>query len=201
MQQDSMNAIDPRISHELRPGEQLLWWGKPDPAYWSQRRALRIYSLRFWSLFCFCMFLLLCDNICLFLSFPPTPVTQVNLLGLIIFVSLLLFFFLWQSITVRFVYEQMRVRRKDLHHTVYAITTQRIVEVVENKAVRVRSCSRADIGMVDRAETRDGWGDLTYGKPVSISFLPTSLTTSRMAGIPDVRAVQELVLRTFKDTA
>jgi hypothetical protein len=146
------------------------------------------------------MFLLLFDLVCLFFSLPPTTVTQVNLLGPIIFFSILLLFFLWQTINARFVRGRMRVQLKELQHTLYAITTQRIVEIVGNEAPRVLSSSRADIGKIERIETRNGWGDIIYSAPVPGVSPMISLTTGRMVGIPDIRAVQELLLKTFKDT-
>src|SRR5579883_2720835 len=32
MQSEPM-MVDPYLQHELKPGEQLLWWGRPDPKH------------------------------------------------------------------------------------------------------------------------------------------------------------------------
>ena len=88
MRQDSTSTVDSRIVLELRPGEQLLWWGRPDPAYMAQRHVTRLISGNFWFLFCACMILLLLDLVFVIFSLPPTSVTQLNLLGPIFFFSL-----------------------------------------------------------------------------------------------------------------
>ena len=199
MQQDSMIAVDPRILRELRPGEQLLWWGRPDPAYMSQRHIPRLIFRNFLFLSSFCMVLLLLDMVFVIFSIPPTIVTQLNLLGLIFFLSLFLLFFIRQTINARVMYGQVRTQLKGLGQTVYAITNQRIVEVFGNEALRVFSYSRTDIDKIARIETREGRGDLIYATPALAISPLISLTSRRMVGIPDVRAVQELVLRTFKD--
>lgn len=201
MQQNAVSVIDPRIARELRPGEQLLWSGKPDLASMSQLRVVRIFSLRFWFLSFTFLFLLLADMVCLLFSLPPGTVTQVNLLGPVIFISILLLFFLWQVINVRFVRGRIQVQLKELQHMIYVITNLRIVEIVGNETPRVLSSSKADIGKIERIETRNGRGDIVYSTPPVSPISPMiSLTTGRMVGIPDIRAVQEILLKTFKDT-
>ena len=136
-------------------------------------------------------------------SLFPTSVTKINLLGPVIFFSLMLCFFLGRANNARVLHRQIQADLKKLQQTMYAITTQRIVEVSGTSVVSATSYSRKEIGKIDRIETQDGWGDIIYSSPLVLlpAICPqVSLTTGRMVGIPDVRVVQELLLKTFKDT-
>ncbi|MDQ2717161.1 MAG: hypothetical protein M3Z08_19850 [Chloroflexota bacterium] len=63
----------------------------------------------------------------------------------------------------------------------------------------MNSCTRDDIGQINRVETGGGWGNLSYGKARHIQRGNRLFTVAEtLQGIPNVRMVEDLLSTTFK---
>ena len=97
------------------------------------------------------------------------------------------FWMLWSPIRA------MRLAR----HTVYGLTSRRLIRLVEGKSRSVDSVLLDQIGPINRRVDRDGWGDMTIqtgshrdsdGDRVTETFL--------MQGIPDIERLERLLIET-----
>jgi hypothetical protein len=190
-------TVDPVVLRELRDGEQPLWCGRPDPKRRIERGAgpdAFEWSVRL-RLACLLVVAVLAAVSFFVQRLLPAAHTYTLLLVL---AALLLLFSLAGSLPK---YAKQRARRSDLQHIVYAITNQRIL-VISNYEGRegVHSYTRQDLGRIERIERHsDGCGDVIFGINQSGQGGQQAAAAARFIAIPDVRGVEALLLRTFKD--
>ncbi len=189
---------DPVVLRELHDGEQLLWCGRPDPkrgiARGGRPRAFE------WSvqLRLACLLVMVILAAVSFFVQRRLPVTHTFTLLLVLAVVLLLFS-LAGSLPK---YVRRRSEGSNVRHIVYAITNKRILVINSARHQEgVHSYTRRDIGRIERIERieRDGWGDILFGINQSGQFGQHATPAARFTGIADVRGVEALLLRTFKD--
>lgn len=189
--------VDPVVQRELHDGEQPLWCGRPDPKKRSERGANTDAFV--WSVWLRLAGLLLVAILAAisFLLQRRLPAAHTFILPLLL-AALLLMFSLSRSLPR---YAKRRSGHANLQHIVYAITNQRIlvISTVHHQA-RVRSYTRAEIGRIQRLERqKDGCGDIIFGQGQPGQGEQNAAAAPRFIGIPDVRRVEEILLRTFKD--
>lgn len=192
--QHEAQSVDLSVLRELRPDEQLLWWGQPDP-----RRQVRTNSPLVYILYG-----ILISAISSLLYFFLAQYAEVSQFFPSIFVFFILFVLaILLLLLLIAAYGTYKIYHKiaiDLRHTTYAITDQRIITIVTNQQdFAVTSHTAEDVGMIQLVETDDGWGNVSYGYPhalqvgaVRATIIPT------LTGIPHVRMVEDILSRTFK---
>ena len=183
-------TVDPSVLRELRPGEQLLWWGRPDPQHQVRQDHAYTYIL----LACIIAALAYLLYFCVETYFGTRNGLLLAPIFLVICMLLLL---------VLVLYAYLRLYRKlasDLRHTTYAVTNQRIIVMVANpQGLNVTSHTAEDMGAIQLIETGDGWGDVSYGLPHTFAVGAARITIiDKLAGIPNARMVENLLNRTFK---
>lgn len=199
--EQNLSGIDPNLLAELRPGEPVLWWGRPDP----KRRVINGRSLLSPILIGFLSLLVL-----FLLAFDILVILNIHVLDAL-FLSLdVLFLFAIILINVGLLFSigslgypmvQRRRHVRDLLHTIYAITDQRalIITIVPGKSRGVVSYTKGDIGTISRHEGKEGWGDLIFGVPrPSVVNGRRVMASASFGGIPQVRAAESVMFQTFK---
>lgn len=79
-------------------------------------------------------------------------------------------------------------------NTAYAVTSKRLIILVNGKSRRVQSFLPADIGLLERSEKQDGSGDLIFSRKTSSDGDGGRTTQSiGFMGIPDARRVEQIV--------
>lgn len=197
MQQDPSD-VDSNLFAELRAGEQMLWWGRPNPKHRMKRRQSQMITVRFAIVLSAFLVILIIDATML----PDIPYilrSGAYLLLLMLLFNMIVVYSFFYTLQVYRVHLHLQ---KQLRHTFYAITDQRafMMTALPGKSRAVVSYAREDIGTISREEGEGGWGDLTFGilRPATIGTR-TRLTQSRFSGIPNVRRVEEIMFRTFKN--
>ena len=192
MMQPDTRGLDPNLYRELKPDEQLLWWGRPDP----RRRAT---SMRFTTqavIYGVLSLLMLFGIVSItgLLSTTSTDLLIPLLLLFLIFVFCLLMFSLFLLLP--------RIVTSTLSRTVYGITNQRVLVITQGKrGPTTRSHTSSDFGPIERLESGEGWGDISYGRPRFMRMNGIQIRVlDQLNGIPHVRMVEDLLLRVFKDT-
>jgi hypothetical protein len=201
--------IDPSLQNELKAGEQLLWWGKPDPAH-SVKENNRLKNVMIiWRILA--IILLALSLVCALLlrsemAFPGTwAIASLASLEISTIVILLVTVTVFAFCLNR-VYLQWKAQHKhatNVKNTLYGITNQRIIVMTATKqGLTVSSFTREDIGQINRIETGGGWGDIMFSKPRQIQRGTRSIAVvSKLGGIPNVRLVDDILTRTFKNVA
>lgn len=193
-------AMIDQLQNEVKPGEQLLWWGTPDPARKAKAvntttTAYIIYgilSVLMAGLVIFDIHLLQEDI--MWLSGPDPFTVLMLLIGL----GLL-------GINLYRIYATYSVTQKqitNLRNTIYGITNQRVIVMTAGQqGFAVNSYTRNEMGQINRIETGDGWGDVSFGRPRQIQRGTRTLTiVEKLVGVSDVRRVEDILIRTFKNT-
>lgn len=207
MQAEPM-MVDPYLHSELRPNEQLLWWGKPDLAHSMKGNNYTVTLIVVWSVLAIILLALsiICASLLRTVMTIPVEWDVANLTTLqISMVALLLISLATFGICLYRLYLLWKLRHKhatDIKNTLYGITNQRvIVMTATRRGLAVASYTREDIGQISRVETGGGWGDVMYGKPRHIQRGTRQVAVvSKLAGIPNVRQVEDILTRTFKNT-
>ena len=192
-------TIDLRLQSELKPGEQLLWWGRPDLA----RRVKNIGSVNasylIYGILAVAMIGLVIFDANLLIeetafSDGPQPFTIFMLLFSILLVGVYFY-------RIYAVFSIMQANNNNLRNTIYAITNQRILVMTQTRQnFAVKSHAHNDIGQITRTETGEGWGDVSYGIPRTRQIgLRTVAVVDKLVGIPNARLVEDILIRTFKN--
>ena len=189
---------NPYVQNELKPEEQLLWWGKP-----NLTRRLKNNT----ALYTNTILLGVLAIVALVLIF-----NSLNLLNeeigfgdglqsstIFLLISCIALFAVSITRIVLF-YNRIQKNVTNLRNTIYAITNQRIfVVTATSTSFAVKSHTRSDIGQIVRSETGEGWGDVSYGIPRAQQSGFRSVTVvDKFAGIPNARMVEDILIRTFK---
>ena len=193
----NFSGIDPNLLAELRPGEPVLWWGRPDP----KRRVINGRSQLSPILIGFLSILVL-----ILLAFDTFVILNLHFLdALLLFAIILINAGLLFSIgSLGYPFVQRRRHVRNLLHTIYAITDQRalIITIVPGKSRAVVSYTKSDIGTISRHEGKEGWGDLIFGVPrPSVVNGRRVMASASFGGIPQVRAAESMMFQTFKRDA
>jgi hypothetical protein len=189
------SGIDPNLLAELRAGEQILWWGYPNPKRRMRRRQFNMLTVRFAIILAVFLFMVYED----FTLVPDWSFLETSTVLILIVANIVILFSL---VYILLIYRTNLRVLGQFRYTVYAITNQRAIMITAfpGKVRAVASYSKDEIGTISRQEGQDGWGDLTFGilRPVNVGTR-TVLAPSRFSGIPNVRRVEEIMFRTFKN--
>ncbi len=196
------HEIESLLPGELEEGEQVLWSGRPKPGARSRNAPGNVFRVLAIVYGLLGIGLLLLGFI-LGSTLPDRPLAASLVPSIIGTVFLLL--------AVLFVILGL-VLRQSLRGTLYAVTDQRIIVMNTGRTLTVDSYSRDDIGQIRRSERPDGSGDLTfastrmpygYGSGYNSAYGnngygANASNMGKFVGIPDVRAAERIVRRTFK---
>jgi hypothetical protein len=198
--QTDPSDVDSNLFAELRAGEQMLWWGRPNPKRRMRHKQSQMITVRFGIVLLSFLLILIIDATVI----PDIPYilrSSAYLLLVMLLLTMIVSYAFFYTLQVYRV--QLRLQ-KQLRYTFYAITDRRafMMTALPGKSRAVVSYAREDIGTISREEGEGGWGDLTFGilRPATVGTR-TMLTQSRFSGIPNVRQVEEIMFRTFKNTA
>lgn len=190
-------TVDPSLQQELKPGEQLLWWGRPDSAHRAKTSNAPTITMIIYSILALVMVGLVIFDIQLFREESTLGGVDSNTVILLLASIVLLGLYLYR------LYQFSRQRTQyttNLRHTIYGITNQRVIVMTATaQNFIVNSYRENDIGQINRIETGGGWGDVSYGKARHIQRGSRTITiVEKLVGIPDVRLVEDLLVKTFK---
>lgn len=198
---DVSDPIDPLLMQEVKPDEQVLWWSRPNLARRVRPENLLTLPTAISTVLALFFLLLTVLLAQLLLAERATPEGP-NGLVLVFCCACLAFFALYLYKALR-IFDQSRQYTQNLKKTLYAITDRRIIVLTPARGgLSVKSYTRDDIGQISRVETGAGWGDVSYGRPRLLQQ-GTQLFTlvEKLVGLPDVRTVEDLLVRTFKSPA
>lgn len=189
--------VDPSLQQELKPGEQLLWWGKPDIARRVKTGSGQTINITIYSILALVMVALVIFDIQLFSeesSFGSIDSNTVILLLVSLVLLGVYIYRLYQFASQRTQYTT------NLRNTTYGITNQRVIVITATTQHFIVNSYRAnDLGQINRVETGGGWGDVSYGKARHIQRgRRTIAIVEKLVGIPNVRLVEDLLVTTFK---
>ncbi|MEO6889367.1 MAG: hypothetical protein ABI456_08850 [Ktedonobacteraceae bacterium] len=196
------HEIESLLPGELGEGEQVLWSGRPKPGARSRNSpgtVLLILALVY-GLLGIAMLVL---GFILSSALPD----RASPASLVPYIMAAVFLFL----TVLFVILGL-ILRQSLKGTLYAVTDQRIIVMNTGRTLTVDSYGRDDIGQIRRSERPDGSGDLTFASTNTRmsygygynsaygnnAYGANTASMGKFVGIPDVRAAERVVRRTFK---
>jgi hypothetical protein len=191
-------AMIDHLQNELKPGEQLLWWGIPDPARRAKTASTVTPAYILYGTLILLAIGLIAFNIHLIseeIALLEGP-DLFTIILLVISIALLLI----NAYRIYVTYNTTHKYVNDLRKTIYGITNQRVIVMTAGTpSFSVNSYTREEMGQIIRVETDDGWGDVSYGKPRQIQRGGRILTiVEKLVGIPNVRKVEDLLIRTFK---
>lgn len=195
--------VDPYLQQEIKPGEQLLWWGKPDPAHRARTgnaSSTLITNIVIYSILALVMVGLVIFDILLFREESALDGVDSTTVILFIVSIVLLGVYLYRLYRL---YRQYMQSILNLRNTVYGITNERIIVITATPGQFFINSYRAnDIGPINRIDTGGGWGDVSYGKMRQVQRGFRTITiVEKLAGIPNARMVEDILSRTFKSAA
>jgi hypothetical protein len=189
--------VDPSLQQELKPGEQLLWWGKPDLARRVKTSGVQTINLTIYGILALVMVALIVFDIQLFREESSVGSIDSNTVILLLVSIVLLGVYIYRLY-------QFSIQRTqyttNLKHTTYGITNQRVIVITATAQHFIVNSYRAnDIGQINRVETGEGWGDVSYGKIRHIQRGRRTISiVEKLVGLPNVRLVEDLLVTTFK---
>jgi hypothetical protein len=191
--------VDPYLQNELKPGEQLLWWGRPDPAHRVKSTGTVNTNYIIYGALAIAMVFLLFFDIHLINEestdfSSPDPLT----IGLLIISIILLSVYMYR---IYMLYSATQKSTRNLRNTIYGITNRRIIVMtLVGQNFAVKSHTQSDIGQITRTETGGGWGDVGYGVPRAMQVgMRATTIVDKLAGVPGARLVEDILIRTFKN--
>jgi hypothetical protein len=120
--QQNPPGIDPLLLAELRAGESMLWWGRPDPKRRMKRRQSQNIPLRFGIILAIFLLMIFLDT--LFIPDWTYIMSSSVSLVMLVVVNLIVLYSVFYTIPVYLAYRRLQ---KQLRHTNYAITNQRAI--------------------------------------------------------------------------
>jgi hypothetical protein len=189
--------VDPSLQQELKPGEQLLWWGKPDIAHRVKTRSVQTINLTISIILALVMAALVVFSIQLFREESSIGSIDSNTVILLLMSLVLLGIYIYRLYQF---FSQRTHQTTNLKQTTYGITNQRVIVITATAQHFIVNSYRAnDIGQINRVETGGGWGDVSYGKARHIQRGRRTITiVEKLVGIANVRLVEDLLVTTFK---
>ncbi|MCK6625603.1 MAG: hypothetical protein L6R45_10560 [Anaerolineae bacterium] len=185
------------IQIELRPGEKLLWSGRPEPKRLA-RQGGNVVMVVFGLVFIGFAVLWLSSAIMPSLEVLNTPLPEATQTEWMITLLAPLFSLPFLLVGLGLMSVPYWAYRQAFK-TMYALTDQRAMIIVNGKTLLVSSYSDKDIGDIEPVERSNGRGDLIFASELVRGRGSTSYTRKiGFIGIPDVRMVEQLMLDTFK---
>ncbi|MBB5687538.1 hypothetical protein [Sphingobium boeckii] len=179
-------ALRQALDREMAAGERILWSAQP--------RANRLWGgFGIW-LFAvpWTIFALVWESMALlpWMASSKTPDAVTWTFGII----MPLFGLPFIAVGIGMMLTPVRAMRR-ARNTVYALTSKRLMRLVEGRKASVSSVFTDRIGPIDRSENADGWGDLRIQTHSHVDS-EGSRTTERfdMLGIPDVARLEKLIV-------
>ncbi len=209
----TQQEIDALIANELEEGERVLWTDRPHPNSRSSASPTMAFYIMA-SVFGLIGVMLILVGFIVSVSVHGKNGSDV-LLALSIIGTTFIFLAILFTIFSLFY-------RPNLKGTAYAITEQRIITVTTGRSLIVYSYGKEDIGALNRIERPDGSGDLIFaanrqaspyggnygyygasygsygGTTGNMGTLGISANAGKFLGIANVRDVERIVRRTFK---
>lgn len=191
------SMVDSSLQQELKAGEQLLWWHRPDPAHRAKTGSVQTINLTIYSILALVMVALIIFDIQLFREESSLNGIDSNTVILLLVSIVLLGVYLYRLFQLS---HQRAQHATNLRNTIYGITNQRVIVMTATAQNFIVNSYRAnDIGQINRVETGEGWGDVSYGKARHIQQGRRTLTiVEKLVGVPNVRQVEDLLVQTFK---
>jgi hypothetical protein len=186
------------IQVELQPGEKLLWSGRPNPKRmaWQLPNIIAVvFAIPFTLFAIFWMCLALLPMAAFFSAAEPSQME-----GAAFSLCFPLFglpFLLVGLVMLTAPYWAYRRALK----MVYGLTDRRALILTTGKSISVKSYSDEDIDNIERTEQADGSGDLIFAREEYRRRGRRHTRNIAFIGIPNVRAVERLMLDTFKSEA
>lgn len=195
--QSGPSMVDPSLQQELKPGEQLLWWGRPDLAHRAKTSSMQTINVAIYGILALVMVALIIFDVQLFHEESSLGGVDSNTVILLLVSIVLLGVYLYRLFQIS---HQRTQYITNLKQTIYGITNQRVIVMTATAQNFIVNSYRAnDIGQINRVETGGGWGDVSYGKARHIQRGRRTITlVEKLVGIPDVRLVEDLLVKTFK---
>jgi len=182
----------------MQEGEKLLWWGTPDSKRSSSHRGTRALARSIWLPLCAAFILAFLAVVFYFV--PIGPFKNSHLLSLLLVIGGALAVYSLPKKLPR--YRAARQQEHTLSQTIYALTDRRVLVLIKRgrQGVNAYSFTKGDIGRIERFE-QDGWGDLVFGPspPPPQGGTQLAFPAPCLAGIAEVRRVEWLLLKTFKE--
>lgn len=212
MQQQQQQEMDSALYSELEEGERILWAGRPAPGSRNSASPTYVFIIlaTVFGLIGIAMLLtgFILSGTTSSRASQSASIVMFALGGSFAFTALLMGFF-------------AAIFKQPLRGVLYAITDRRIITFNTGSTRIVTSYGRTDIGSVTRIERQDGTGDLifaqtrmpgygygygnvnySYGSYGTGAYGPRAAGAmagaGRFIGIPNVREVEHLLIRTFK---
>jgi len=198
---------DSFLKREMGPGEELLWFNRPDTKRFRMTGPNGIFLI---LTIIFGSIGLPMTIVAITLLATPHDTNGTNLAtAFFIIGGTFLFMTLFFGIFALFYRQASR-------HTLYGITNQRIIILNTGPILTVDSYSRNDIGHITRRERPDNSGDLFFTGPRSPMYQYNNnyaynnsnysygygaygmSNTGRFIAIPDVRTAERILRETFK---
>jgi hypothetical protein len=177
-QQTSISSeLSAQLHRELEPNERLLWTGQPEKGRMNVGE--RVLATIF-GIYSFCM--LLGGVIGLTLGRSGAPGALFLGMGMLFGIISL---------------AAALSSKKRATQTVYGVTNRRVVILQTGKQNRVESIFPQNLSEIVRVEKQDGTGDLQLGSRLSATQNGMMPSQPVLAGIPDVKRVEQLVREVF----
>ena len=209
----TQQEIDALIANELEEGERVLWTDRPHPSSRSSASPTMAFYIMA-SVFGLIGVMLILIGFIVSISVHGKNGSDVLLALSIIGTTFVIMAIIFSIIAL--------VYRPNLKGTAYAITEQRIITVITGRSLIVYSYGKDDIGVLNRIERPDGSGDLIFaanrqashyggnysyygasyggysGTAGNMGTLGAAANAGKFLGIANVRDVERVVRRTFK---
>lgn len=182
-------ALTRKLQQELQANEQVTWFAYPD----MTRRAKQAPARALFSSWLGLRILLLSFTLAVF--FLSNSIYHADALlplsyGAIILLALM--------VGMAVVLLRRRTARQRLQHTLYAITTQRLLVItLDRDQVLQNSYYPSDLGRIDLIERNDSWGDIVIGgqQRVQSNGFSLAVVAPRLSGVAKAREVALLLTR------
>lgn len=185
----AQEALQRKLTQEVQNNEQILWCAGPDSAHRATTFSIRAFLSSRVGL----RLIMVCIILISLLSASLTYQDENNFILPITYAVVLL---LLVIVGVSHVYRNTARIQNQLQHTVYGITSHRLIVLTQSRDHTLQnSYYAADLGRIDLIERTDGWGDIVLGGHQRIGnvVLSTAVASPRLAGVAHVRQVATLL--------
>jgi hypothetical protein len=182
-------ALTRKLQQELQTNEQVTWFAYPD----TTRRAKQAPARALFSSWLGLRILLLIFTLAVF--FLSNSIYQADAFLSLHYGAIILLALMVGSALVLL---RRRTAQQRLQHTLYAITTQRLLVItLDRDQVVQNSYYPSDLGRIDLIERNDSWGDIVIGGQQRVQSRGFSLAVvaPRLSGVAKAREVALLLTR------
>ena len=173
-----------KLQDILQPDEEVCWFASPNPA----KKAIQMsVNALVSSWFVIRLFLLSCVLLTMFVMMSEIQ-DALFLQSFGIVLGLLLILMLLR------VFLRVRIARQRVLHTIYAITTKRLIVLTRDRHHYTQNIyGPSDLGTINPIERLDGWGDIVIGGQQRI--VRGYAVSPRIGGIEHVCEVATLLIQ------